>query len=173
MKIFKPTPQEYNANSYQHSYIQQVTADDALKQMAENISIVDNFYKSLPIEKHFYRYAEGKWSPIELLGHLIDTERILAYRAMCIARGEKQSLPGFDEAEYVASTYFNKKSLRSLLQQYKAQRKSTILLFKSFSNQELLRLGLANNQPTSTRALGWLIPGHELHHIKILNERYL
>ncbi len=173
MKIFKPTPQEYNALSYQHSYIQQVISDDALKQMSENISIVDNFYQSLPAEKHFYRYDTGKWTPIEILGHLIDTERILAYRALCIARGEKTSLPGFNEAEYMKGTNFNKKSLRSLRLQYKAQRKSTILLFKSFSNDELHRVGLANNQPTSTRALAWLIPGHELHHIKILNERYL
>ncbi len=173
MKISKPTEKEYNVHSPQNSYIQAVTLPNALQAMAENIFIVENFFKSLPAEKHFYRYAEGKWTPIEVLGHLIDTERILAYRAMCIARNEKQSLPGFDEANYVAATDFNKKSLRSLLLQYKAQRKSTILLFKSFSQHELSRLGLANNWPTSARAIAWIIPGHELHHLNILKERYL
>lgn len=173
MKISKPTEKEYNINSPQKSYIQAVTADNALQAMAENIFIVENFFKSLPPEKHFYRYAEGKWTPIEVLGHIIDTERILAYRAMCIARNESQSLPGFDEANYVSATNFNKKSLRSLLMQYKAQRKSTILLFKSFSQRELSRLGLANNWPTTARAIAWIIPGHELHHLSILKERYL
>lgn len=173
MKIFKPTENEYNTQSPQKSYIQTVTTENALQAMAENIFIVDNFFKSLPLEKHFYRYAEGKWTPIEVLGHIIDCERILAYRAMCIARNEKQSLPGFDEANYVAATNFNKKSLRNILLQYKAQRKSTILLFKSFSQRELSRLGLANNWPTTARALAWIIAGHELHHLNILKERYL
>ncbi|WP_337044594.1 DinB family protein [Emticicia sp. 17c] len=173
MKIFKPTQNEYNAQSQQNIYVQAVTSENALQTMAENISIVDNFFKSLPVEKYFYRYAEGKWTPLEVLGHLIDCERILAYRAMCIARGEKQSLPGFEEADYVNATNFNKKSLRSLLLQYKAQRKSTILLFKSFSQRELSRIGLANNWSITPRAIAWIIAGHELHHLNILKERYL
>lgn len=173
MKISRPTENEYDANSYQHRYIQAVMGDDALKTMKENLSIVDNFFRNIPAEKLHYRYAEGKWTPQEMLGHIIDTERILAYRAMSVARGEKQSLLGFEEDDYVKATNFNKKSLRSLLLQYKAQRKSTIMLFNSFSKKELSRMGKANGLPTNARVLAWFVAGHELHHLNILKERYL
>jgi hypothetical protein len=173
MKISRPTEKEYDVNSYQHRYIQAVTGDDALQAMKKNFLFVSDFFKNIPPEKLFFRYAEGKWTPQEILGHIIDTERILAYRALSVARSEKQSILGFAEDEYVKATDFNKKSLRSLLLQYKAQRKSTLLLFKSFTSKELSRLGKANNLPTNARVLAWFIAGHELHHIKILKERYL
>ncbi|MCU0325209.1 MAG: DinB family protein [Spirosomaceae bacterium] len=173
MKISRPTEKEYDVNSYQNRYIQAVTGDDALKTIKENLFIVDNFFKNIPQEKLQYRYAEGKWTPQEILGHIIDTERILAYRAMSIARGEKQSLLGFEEDDYVKATNFNKKSLRNLLQQYKSQRKSTILLLNSLNKRELSRMGRANGLPINARVLAWFIAGHELHHINILNERYL
>jgi hypothetical protein len=173
MKISRPTEQEYNATSFQSRYIQAVTGEDALKNLRENFSIVENFYKNMPAEKLHFRYAEGKWTPIEVLGHIIDTERILAYRALCIARGEKQSLPGFEEEEYVKATNFEKQSLRNLLLQYKAVRKANILLFKTFSKKEMKRIGKANDINYSARAMVWLIAGHELHHLNILKERYL
>jgi hypothetical protein len=173
MKISRPTEQEYNATSFQSRYIQAVTGEDALKNLRENFSIVENFYKNMPAEKLHFRYAEGKWTPIEVLGHIIDTERILAYRALCIARGEKQSLPGFEEEEYVKATNFEKQSLRNLLLQYKAVRKANILLFKTFSQKEMKRIGKANDINYSARAMVWLIAGHELHHLNILKERYL
>jgi hypothetical protein len=173
MKISRPTEQEYNATSFQSRYIQAVTGEDALKNLRENFSIVENFYKNMPAEKLHYRYAEGKWTPIEVLGHIIDTERILAYRALCIARGEKQSLPGFEEEEYVKATNFEKQSLRNLLLHYKAVRKANILLFKTFSQKEMKRIGKANDINYSARAMVWLIAGHELYHLNILKERYL
>jgi hypothetical protein len=173
MKISRPTEQEYNATSFQSRYIQAVTGEDALKNLRENFSIVENFYKNMPAEKLHFRYAEGKWTPIEVLGHIIDTERILAYRALCIARGEKQSLPGFEEEEYVKATNFEKQSLRNLLLHYKAVRKANILLFKTFSQKEMKRIGKANDINYSARAMVWLIAGHELHHLNILKERYL
>lgn len=144
MKISKPPEKEHNTNSPQNSYIQAVTAENALLVMTKNIFIVDNFSKSLPTEKHFYYYLTEKWTPIEVF----DYKRILVYRARHIAHNKKQSLSGFDEANYVTTTSFNKKSRRSLLFQYKAQRKSTILLCKSFIQQESSRLELANNWST-------------------------
>jgi hypothetical protein len=129
MKISRPFEHEYDVSSYQNRYIQRVTGDDALKTLSENLSIVDNFFINISQEKLHFRYAEEKWTPIEMLGHIIDTERILLYRALSIARGEKQSLLGFNEENYVKATNFDKKSLRSLLQQFKAQRKSTVLFF--------------------------------------------
>lgn len=173
MKISLPSENEYNANSYQFRYIQAVTSGDAFKSLRENISIVENFFKSIPEDKLHSRYAEGKWTPIEILGHIIDTERILAYRALCLARNEKQSLPGFEEEDYVKATNFEKQSLRNLLLQYKAVRKSNILMFKTFTQRELKRIGTANGINYSARAMCWLMAGHELHHINIIKERYL
>lgn len=173
MKISRPTAAEYDVNSYQNRYIQAVTGDDALKTLSENISIVDNFFKNIPEEKLHFRYVEGKWTPLEILGHIIDTEKILLYRALSVARGEKQSLLGFDEDSFVKATNFDKKSLRSLLLQFKAQRKSTVLFFKSLGKRELGRMGKANQLPTNARVLAWFIAGHELHHLNILKERYL
>jgi uncharacterized damage-inducible protein DinB len=173
MKISRPTEHEYDLNSFQSRYIQRVAGDDALKTLSENLSIVDNFFKNISQEKLHFRYAEGKWTPIEMLGHIIDTERILLYRALSIARGEKQSLLGFNEENYVKATNFDKKSLRSLLQQFKAQRKSTVLFFKSLGKRELGRMGKANQMPTNARVLAWFLAGHELHHLNILKERYL
>lgn len=173
MKISRPTATEYDVNSYQNRYIQRVTGDDALKTLSENILIVDSFFKNIPEEKLHFRYAEGKWTPLEMLGHIIDTEKILLYRALSVARGEKQSLLGFEEDDYVKATNFDKKSLRSLLLQFKAQRKSTVLFFKSLGKRELGRMGKANQLPTNARVLAWFIAGHELHHLNILKERYL
>ena len=173
MKISRPAENEYNTTSFQYRYIQLVTGEDAFKNLRENISVVENFYKNIPIEKLHFRYAEGKWTPIEVLGHIIDTERILAYRALCIARNEKQSLPGFEEEDYVKATNFEKQSLRNLLLQYKAVRKANLLLFKTLSAKEWKRIGKANNVIYSARVMAWLIAGHELHHINILKERYL
>ncbi len=173
MKISRPTEQEYNTTSFQYRYIQLVTGEDAFKNLRENISVVENFYRNIPIEKLHFRYAEGKWTPIEVLGHIIDTERILAYRALCIARDEKQSLPGFEEEDYVKATNFEKQSLRNLLLQYKAVRKANLLLFKTLSAKEWKRIGKANNINYSARTMAWVIAGHELHHLNILKERYL
>ncbi len=173
MKISRPTEQEYDVNSFQYRYIQAVTGEDAFKTLRENISIVENFYRNIPAEKLHFRYAEGKWTPIEVLGHIIDCERILAYRALCIARGEKQSLPGFEEDDYVKATNFEKQSLRNLLLHFKAVRKANLLLFKTFSQKEMKRIGKANNINYSARVMAWLIAGHELHHLSILKERYL
>ncbi len=173
MKISRPTEQEYDTNSYQHRYIQAVTGDDSLKTLSENILILDNFFKNIPDDKLHFRYAEGKWTPLEMLGHIIDTEKILLYRALSVARGEEQSLLGFEEDDYVKATNFEKKSLRSLLLQFKTQRKSTVLFFKSLGKRELGRMGKANQLPTNARVLAWFIAGHELHHLNILKERYL
>ena len=173
MKISRPTEKHYDVKSFQHRYIQAVMGDDALQTLKENLVIVEKFFKNIPENKLHYRYFEGKWTPIEIIGHMIDTERVLCYRALCVARNDKQNLPPFEEDDYVNATNFEKKSLRSLLLQYKTQRKSTLLLFKSFSKKELERVGKANNLPTSAKSLAWVIAGHELHHLTILKERYL
>jgi hypothetical protein len=172
MQIVKPTEKEFDANSYQNLYVQIVSGNDALLSLRENTLTIESFFKAIPETKLHYRYAESKWNAKEILAHIIDTERILVYRALSIARGEKSSLLGFDENVYAANSNMGKQSLRSLLLQFKAQRKSTIMMFKSFGKRELGRMGQANNLPTNARVLAWFIAGHELHHINILKERY-
>jgi uncharacterized damage-inducible protein DinB len=141
-----------------------------LQQQAEELT---SSLQHLPPEKQEFAYAPGKWTLKELFGHMVDTERIMAYRALCIARGEKQSLPGFEENDYVAHAAFAERELSSLLQEYRLQRQSNIFLFKSFSPAVLQRTGLANNHPATVRGLITVIAAHELHHMQILKDRYL
>ena len=108
-----------------------------------------------------------------MLGHMIDVERIMFYRALCIARGEQQSLPSFDEDNYVATANFSDRSLDGLLDEYRFQREANLIMAANLPEAGLVRMGLANNLAFSARSLIWLVAGHELHHLSILNERYL
>jgi uncharacterized damage-inducible protein DinB len=118
-------------------------------------------------------YAEGKWTLKETLQHQIDTERIFAYRAMRFSRGDSQDLPGFDQDDYVVQSGANARTLASLLAEYDATRAATLALFDSFKEAQFDRRGTANGGPTTVRALLFIVPGHELHHLNILRERYL
>ena len=131
------------------------------------------FIQDIPINKHDFSYAEGKWTIKDIIQHLIDCERIFSYRALCFARNDKTFLPGFEENDYAIEAKGRNRSLISLLTELSAIRQSTILLFKDFTNQELLRLGTASNNPMSVRAVGFIIIGHQNHHQKIFEERYL
>lgn len=131
------------------------------------------FVQNIPMDKFDYRYAEGKWTIKEIIQHIIDTERIFSYRALCISRNDKTSLPGYDENEYVANTNAADRHLQSLLTELSIVRQSTLALFKSFSADQLKNLGTASNSPVSVRAIGFILIGHQKHHQKIFEERYL
>lgn len=131
------------------------------------------FVQNIPMDKFDYRYAEGKWTIKEIIQHVIDTERIFAYRALRISRNDQTPLPGFDENDYVNNTQSNNRSLQDLLTELSAVRHSNIFLFKSFSNEQLERIGIASNAGISVRAIGFIIIGHQKHHQKIFEERYL
>ena len=118
-------------------------------------------------------YAEGKWTITQLIIHLIDTERIFCTRALCIARGEKQSLPGYEQDDYVLNAYGNERSKESLLEEYIANRISTIAFFKGLSNKTHGVMGEASGLAISVRSLLFAIAGHEVHHINVLKEKYL
>ena len=124
-------------------------------------------------EQALHRYEKGKWSIKEIVGHITDTERIMAYRALTFARGDNHSLPGFDQDSYVEAAGFNEVSLKVLLDDYKSVRSSTTRLFSSFSDRMLAARGTASGSEFSVRALGFVIIGHEMHHIEILKEKYL
>ena len=120
-----------------------------------------------------FRYAEGKWSIREVLGHLVDTERIMGYRACCVARGETASLPGFDENAYVANASFDACPLSGLLEELQHVREGHLAFFRHLDGKAWARIGAANAHPISARALAYVMVGHPRHHLAVLRERYL
>ena len=118
-------------------------------------------------------YAPGKWTLKEVLGHLIDDERIFAYRALCVARGDRRPLPGFDEKAYVAATRFEDRTLQSLAEEYRAVRAASVSFFRSLNAGEWTRRGEVNGYEASVRGLAFHIAGHELHHLRVVREKYL
>jgi uncharacterized damage-inducible protein DinB len=166
-----PKPDEYA--EFYSGYMKNIPHDNIIKVLEEGRDYLQSLIKSIPEEKGNYAYDQGKWSIKEVLGHMADVERVMAYRAMCIARGEQQSLPGFEQDDYVNTADFNKRSLSSLSEELLSLRNADITLFKSFDDVTMMKKGLANNYTNTVRAFMFIIAGHELHHIKILNERYL
>ena len=120
-----------------------------------------------------YAYAEGKWTIKEMVGHIIDTERILTYRLTAFARLEQNPLPGFDEDKYVSSAHFSDRSLLSLGEEFSLLRKANLYLYRSLTEEELNRSGIASGNPKTVRELRLTIGGHLIHHIQIIKERYL
>jgi uncharacterized damage-inducible protein DinB len=167
----KPQPGEYAG--FFSRYIRIPQSDDARILLEESLLPLQYFLQSIPEEKATYAYAEGKWTVKQVLQHLIDTERVFAYRAMAISRGETQSLPGFDENIYAENATAENRSIESLTEEYVTVRKSTILLYKYLTNEGLLRIGTASNHPINANSFAFIIVGHELHHRGIINERYL
>jgi DinB superfamily len=168
----KPAIHEYPIGSYFSYYIEQPDSQNVIESLTEQLGMVENIYKNLSDDQQNFRYDAGKWSPKEILGHITDTERIFGFRALCIARGEQQSLPSFDENEYMDGANFADQSLEQLLEQFSLTRKGTIALLKTFSEEIASRMGVANGNAVSARALAWMITGHEVHHLRILKERY-
>lgn len=160
-------------NQFYSSYVNMVNDDLTLLQALESgkeSSLA--FFSAISSEKLLYAYAKGKWTILQVLLHLIDTERIFQYRALCIARNDKTSFPGFDQDNYIEPSRANNRGLLSLLEEYLSVRHSTLQLFKNLPEDSLTRLGEASNNLLSPRAAGFIIAGHELHHIKIVRERY-
>jgi len=156
------------------TYINQVSSEYTLVEELEiSVHRLIKFVQNIPMDKFDYRYAEGKWTIKDILQHLIDAERIFAYRALRFARNDQTALPGFDENEYVEATNANKRSIQDLLTELAVVRQATLSLFKSFSEEELLRKGIASNNPMSVRASGFVIIGHQNHHQRVFEERYL
>ncbi|MGA9270597.1 MAG: DinB family protein [Lutimonas sp.] len=169
----RPGRKEY-AQFFQ-PYMEIVTdADSGLNELLESsLEACNSLFSDLDPGKEDYRYAEGKWSIKELLQHIIDTERIFAYRALRFARNDSTGLPGFDENLYVETCDAGGRSLSSLLEEFKLIRKSNILMFESMNENVLKRMGKIDGNAISVRALGFIICGHLLHHLKVIEERYL
>jgi len=165
-----PEADEYDA--YYQDYLELLDTDNIIQTLTTQGQKMFVLIQNLSPEEAAYRYADGKWSVKEVIGHLIDTERVMAYRAMCISRGDQTSLPGFDQAAYVDNGHFSERSLQNISAEYDAQRNANISMFNGFTEEQILKQGTANGVDVSVRALAHIIAGHELHHLNILRERY-
>jgi len=170
--IEKPREGEYPACA--QIYIDLLPDDGLiLKYLADNLKATRKFVLSIPKDRLLHRYAEGKWSIKEILGHIVDDERIYVYRALRFARNDSTELLGFDQDQYARYSDANKRASTDLLDEFSLVRRSTIAFFKSLDAAALLRTGVANGQKVSVRALAYRIAGHELRHLSIIRERYL
>lgn len=156
------------------TYINQVSSEYSLVEELEiSVHRLIKFVQNIPLDKFDYRYAKGKWTIKDIIQHLIDAERIFAYRALRFARNDKTELSGFEENDYVDAADAGKRSIQDLLTELAVVRQATLSLYKSFSEEEVMRKGIASNNPISVRALGFVIIGHQNHHQRVFEERYL
>jgi hypothetical protein len=160
-------------NPYYEQYIKKAGDVTISKGLKDNGDAIIAFLESISEEKLEFRYAEGKWTIKEIIQHLIDTERVFTYRALCIARKDKTLFPGYDQDEYAVNSEANNRTIHSLMNEYKAVRLATIILFESFSVDMLKRVGIASNSNLSPRAVAFITIGHENHHCEIIKERYI
>ncbi|HEX8149898.1 MAG TPA: DinB family protein [Pyrinomonadaceae bacterium] len=171
-RIEKPKEGEYPP--YAVVYVGLLPDDGlVLRHMRENLKATTAFMLSLPEEKLTYRYAEGKWTVKEILAHVIDDERIYAYRALRFARNDPTELPGFDQDAYAPHSGANRRTVESLLGEFASVRRATIALFDSLDDEALARSGVADGNRATVRALAYHIAGHELRHMGVIRERYL
>ncbi|MFP5041816.1 DinB family protein [Parasediminibacterium sp. JCM 36343] len=168
----RPTGGTYHP-IYQQPYIDAAQGETIGELIASYSQRLIAFINAIPEAKANYSYAESKWTVKQVLQHIIDTERIFTYRALCISRGETTNLPGFDENSYAANAPAQHRTLASLKEEFALVRKSTDMLFASFTEKQLQRVGTTNNYMVSVNALCFIVFGHNLHHEKVLRERYL
>lgn len=167
----KPAPSDYA--SFYADYVARVPEDDVLSAIEQQSSETQRLISSLDEVRASHRYADGKWSIKEVIGHFTDAERVFGYRALAIARGDTAPLPGFDENEYVRNANFDNWRIGDLAEAYALARRSTIVFFRNLSEEAWERRGNANGKDVTVRALAYIVVGHERHHLQVLRERYL
>jgi DinB superfamily len=160
------------AESY-HNYISQVPENDLMEAFQKESPSFIRFLENIAPEKRDHRYAEGKWTVKEILQHIIDGERVFTYRALCFARKDTTPLPGFDENLWGDNARADKRNWEDLMEEFKALRKASEILFASFDEEQLSAKGIASDHPNYVLAFGYVIVGHALHHSKVIKERYL
>ncbi len=155
------------------AYVENVKDMDVMVALTQSSKVALNLFRTVPEDMGEYRYAEGKWSIKELFNHMMDAERIFAYRALRFSRLDKTPLPGFEENEYAPLANAHARTVRQLTDEMERLRQTTIDLFNSFTPEMLKREGTASNNRLSVLHMGYIIAGHETHHRKIISERYL
>ncbi len=165
-----PRPEAAEYAPFYGTYIARVPEGDLLQLLEEQRRDSQALLAGIPEARALHRYAPGKWSIKEVVGHLMDSERVFCYRALRFARGDAKPLQGFDETAWVPAGTFDVRPLTDLAAELDAVRRATIALFRSF---DAARRGTANDKEISVRALAYIVAGHERHHVGILRERYL
>ena len=168
--VLRPIKAEYDP--YYERYIKLVPEEDILITLDQQLSETQILLRSVSEQHGTFRYGPDKWSVKEVFGHVIDTERIMSYRALRIARNDRTPIPGFEQNDYVKNGAFDQRSVSSLGREFEQVRRSTISFFRNLEPEAWERRGMANNVEVSVRALAFIIAGHELHHKAILKDRY-
>ena len=167
----RPEPGEYAP--FYETYVSLIAETDVVgaleRQTAEALALL----RPIPEGRGGHRYEPGKWSVKQLVGHIIDAERIFAYRALAIARGDRRPLPGMDQDEYMAGADFDARTLAGLADEFEAVRRSNVLMLRAFTPEAWARRGTASDNEVTVRALAYILAGHEAHHVRVLRERYL
>jgi DinB superfamily len=171
LAIAKPDASEYAP--YFAKYIDRIEGADIIDALRRQIAATLATLRGVSEADSLERYAEGKWSLREVAGHIIDTERIMAYRALRIARADQTPLPGFDQDPYIQAASVDERAWPHLLEELEAVRRANVLMFEGFPEAAWTRQGTASGKEITVRALAYLIAGHELHHMQIVRERYL
>lgn len=157
---------------FYENYISNIPSNTLQNVLTADLNKWESLFKNLTDAEGLNAYASGKWTVKEMILHCIDTERIFCTRALMIARGESNSIAGYDHELYAANSNANDRSIESLKTELFAQRHSTRTLFDTFSGSDLQKIGIANKNKLSVRAIAYIIPGHCMHHFKVLRERY-
>ena len=168
--MHRPTESEYAP--FYRGYVAHVNEEEILPVLRSQLEALDVLLNRVAPEQETYRYAEGKWSIREVVGHLIDAERVFGYRAFSIARGESKNLPAFDENEYMLSAPYDRIDLEDLLSELRLVRLSNIAMLRNLDEEAWSRMGTANDAPVSVRALAFIMAGHVRHHMAVLSQRY-
>ena len=171
MIITRPARSEYP--DYFETYIKLVPGDTVMKKMQDSILDLQSIVSNIPEEYENFAYAPGKWTVKDVIGHIIDTERIMAYRALRFGRNDHVELPGYDQDIYAPHANYNKRSLYDIAHEFGLVRESSIVLFKNMDEAALNRSGVANKWNMSVRSIVYVISGHELHHLHVLKTKYL
>lgn len=166
-------PETNEFATYYNTYISLVDGDNVLPVLDAQPSQLRAIFSQVPEEKGTFAYAEGKWTTKELLSHIIDGERMFAYRILRISRGDETPIEGFEQDGYIENSNANNRSFATLIEEFDLQRRSNMLMLNNLSDDDSRRMGTASGLAISSRAIAYIMAGHVEHHLRILNERYL
>ena len=166
----RPEPAEYTA--FQGTYVALVPEGDIFAVLHEQLSVVERLVAGVSPDQEFFRYGQGKWSVRQVFGHLADAERIFGYRVLCIARGQKEALPSFDENLFVETANFDERSLADLADEWRLLREASLAMMRGLDDEAWVRVCVTSGSPVSARAIAWIAAGHLRHHLIVLRDRY-
>jgi DinB superfamily len=166
-------PDDSEFSPFYKGYISHVIEDDAVTALDAELAESLAFFRDIEEQQSKTSYGEGKWTIRQVLGHIVDTERVMSYRALRFARNDKTELPGFEQDDFIRGGSFNEISMGDMLREFEYLRRANILMFRNLATEAWDRRGSANGNQITVRALAYIIVGHEKHHRKIVKERYL